>query len=101
MTSKSQFIAELDWQDIYTFLVSAQCDSFRAASRKLDLNPSTISRRVSRLEKRLGYKLYIEAQAGESFCELSKEGLVFLKTADAMMAAYRILKASHIDRCES
>jgi DNA-binding transcriptional LysR family regulator len=101
MKRKAQPHSELDWQDIFIFLVSSRCDSFRAAGRQLDLNPSTIGRRIARLEKTLGHRLYTPANAGDALCQLSKEGEAFLKAAEDMMFAYENLKNSSFSKNRS
>ncbi len=48
---------KLDLNDVLVFTEVVRCGSFTAAGRKLDLPPSAISRRVARLEERLGFRL--------------------------------------------
>lgn len=47
----------VDLNDVLVFTAVVSAGSFSAAARKLDLPPSAVSRRVARLEERLGYKL--------------------------------------------
>lgn len=46
------------WDDIQYVLAVARTGSFHAASNQLALNQSTVSRRIHRLERRLGVKLF-------------------------------------------
>jgi DNA-binding transcriptional LysR family regulator len=48
---------KLDLNDVYVFTEVVCCGSFSAAARKLGLPPSTISRRIARLESALEFKL--------------------------------------------
>ena len=47
----------LDLQDVTAFLAVVDTGSFTAASRRLGLAKSNVSRRVARLEERLGARL--------------------------------------------
>ncbi len=47
----------VDLNDVLVFNEVVSAGSFTAAARKLDVPPSAVSRRVARLEERLGYKL--------------------------------------------
>ena len=48
---------EIDLNDVVVFTTVVQEGSFTAAGKKLDLAPSAVSRRVARLEERLGFVL--------------------------------------------
>ncbi|MGB1016882.1 MAG: LysR family transcriptional regulator, partial [Nannocystaceae bacterium] len=48
---------KLDLNDLVVFTEVVRCGSFTNAGKKLDLPPSAISRRVARLEERLGFRL--------------------------------------------
>jgi DNA-binding transcriptional LysR family regulator len=47
----------VDLNDVVVFTAVVTAGSFTAAARNLDLPPSAVSRRVARLEERLGFKL--------------------------------------------
>ena len=50
-------IADIDLNDLAVFTEVVRHGSFSAAGRSLGLPPSAVSRRVARLEERLGYVL--------------------------------------------
>lgn len=53
-----------DWDDLRVFLATARSGSSRAAARELRLNQSTVSRRVSQLEDKLGVRLFDRRSSG-------------------------------------
>lgn len=53
----------MNWDDIRIARAVFQNGSFAAAARRLGVNPTTVPRRLARLEKTLGYRLF-EAQDG-------------------------------------
>lgn len=69
-----------DWNDLRFFLEVARQGSLTAASRRLGVNHSTVSRRISALEERHGVRLfervptgYLLTEAGESIYEQALE----------------------------
>jgi len=54
----------MDWDDIRYFLAVARKGSIRAASLTLDVNQSTVSRRIGAFEKRLGVRLFEKLPTG-------------------------------------
>jgi len=68
----------MDWDDIRYFLTVSRTGSIRSAALKLDVNHSTVSRRISQLEKKMGVRLfdklpsgYIITPAGEEIIEFA------------------------------
>ncbi len=57
-------MAEIDWDDLRIFLALTRGQSVRAASGLLDMSHSTVSRRLSGLEQKLGAKLFIRRADG-------------------------------------
>jgi DNA-binding transcriptional LysR family regulator len=53
-----------DWDDMRIFLAVARGESLSAAGKTLKLDPATVSRRVSRLEERLGTPLFAKSVQG-------------------------------------
>ncbi len=53
-----------DWDDLRLFLAVARTGSLSGAARELGLNHSTLSRRVGRLEERLGARLFERLPGG-------------------------------------
>ncbi|MDI6029405.1 LysR family transcriptional regulator [Corticibacterium sp. UT-5YL-CI-8] len=76
------------FQDIRVFAQIAKSGSFTAAGRELALNPSTVSKCVSRLEKKFGVRLFNRTTHS---VRLSEEGKMLLEKAliviDAMSDA--------------
>jgi DNA-binding transcriptional LysR family regulator len=50
--------ASLPWGDLHVFLVLRRAGTFAAAARILDVDATTVSRRLTRLEERLGTQLF-------------------------------------------
>lgn len=70
--------AEFDWNDIPLALALAQSGSMRAAGEALEVETSTISRRLASLEKALGTRLFIRSNRGY---EPTDAGRVFVQQA--------------------
>lgn len=70
--------------------VSAE-ESFSAAARSLDLDPSTISKLIRRLENRLGVRLFHRTSR---VLQLTQEGEQFLAAAQKVMEALEEAEAS-------
>src|SRR3981081_1476564 len=68
-------ILDASWDDLKLFLACARHRSFRNASEVLDLNSTTLMRRIDRLEERIGCKLFLRDQSGLT---LSEEGLAMI-----------------------
>lgn len=79
-----------DWDDLKPFLATAREGSAQGAARLLNLNPTTIARRLEALEHRLGLKLFARAPVG---VRLTPAGEVLLAEAERMEAAARALQA--------
>ncbi|MDB4946381.1 MAG: Transcriptional regulator, LysR family [Labilithrix sp.] len=70
----------IDWDDVRYFLAVAQQGSVRAAAEHLQVNHSTVLRRIGQLEERLGAKLFEKLPsgyrltgAGEEVVELARQ----------------------------
>ncbi|MEZ4816214.1 MAG: LysR family transcriptional regulator [Bdellovibrionota bacterium] len=80
----------MDLNEIAVFIKVVQAGSFRQAAKLLEMPNSTVSSKISSLEKRLGITLLQRTtrklnltQAGQSFYEESLAGLVQIKNAEA------------------
>jgi DNA-binding transcriptional LysR family regulator len=71
-------------RELAFFLRVAEEESFSSAARSLDLDPSTISKVVQRLENRLGVRLF---QRTSRASQLTQEGEQFLAAAQKVMQA--------------
>ena len=54
----------MDWDDYKYFSALAATRSVRAAAEQLDVNPSTVSRRLEHFEERLGVQLFTRSRRG-------------------------------------
>ncbi|MEK9968741.1 MAG: LysR family transcriptional regulator [Ferrovibrio sp.] len=77
----SWFWEMTDWDDIRLFLELAREGSLSAAARRLKVDHSTVARRVSALEKRLGLRLFDRLARGYV---LTEEGETLLGAAERM-----------------
>ncbi len=75
-----------DWNDIPILLELAQTGSMSAAGRVLNIDASTISRRLAAAEKELGVRLFIRDNSGYHPTET---GLVFLGHAEKVSGEVR------------
>lgn len=89
-----------DWNDIRIFLMVAAEGSTLGASKKLDINQTTVSRRIQALEQALGLTLFERDTRGHS---LTAQGDSLVKTAGEMeLAAKNIsMRAEHLGRVSS
>ena len=78
--------------DVEAFLALAACNSFVMAARELGIAQSTISRRISNLESRLGHQLVLRTtrkvaltDAGLSYAADLREVMVKLASADTRL----------------
>jgi DNA-binding transcriptional LysR family regulator len=78
-------------RELAFFLRVSEVDSFSAAARSLDLDPSTISKVIQRLENRLGVRLFHRTSR---VLQLTQEGEQFLAAAQKVMAALEEAEAS-------
>lgn len=72
-----------DWDDLRIFTAVAQTGSTVAAARLLEINQTTVARRLDRLERRLGVKLFQRLQSG---CRLTASGAELLPFAKRVEA---------------
>lgn len=72
------------YTQLLAFVWVIECGSFSAAARAHDLSPSTVSKLIGALEKRLGVRLFVR---GSQTLRLTAEGLVFERSARAVTEA--------------
>ena len=53
-----------NWDDIRVFLAVARADGLTGAARQLKMDPSTVGRRIGRLERTLGAALFVKSPLG-------------------------------------
>lgn len=87
----------LDWNDIRIFLAVAREGSTLAASRKLNINQTTVGRRMHALETALGLTLFERNTRG--YAMTAQGGTLFDVATSMEDAADKILtRASHLGR---
>ncbi|MGB3072517.1 MAG: LysR family transcriptional regulator [Ottowia sp.] len=74
----------MDWDLLRYFLELARTGRLTAAARRLDVDHTTVSRRVQALEKKLGTTLFVRTSSG---MDLTEEGRLLLPEAEAMESA--------------
>ncbi|AMJ60677.1 LysR family transcriptional regulator [Bosea sp. PAMC 26642] len=82
-----------DWNDLKPFLAVAEHQSMIAAGRALGLSQSTVQRRLSELERRIGRKLVVRHTAGY---RLTEDGQNLLPLAQGVARAVAELE-HHLD----
>lgn len=75
---------DASWDDVRYFLFTHRCGGFGAAGRALEVQQSTVSRRVAALEARLGGQLFDRTAAGTRLTAL---GTRVLPSAEAVERA--------------
>lgn len=74
----------IDWDDVRYFLAVANGGSVRAAAEQLGVNHSTVLRRISQLEQRLGARMFDKLPSGYRVTEAGQDIVQF---AERMAAA--------------
>ncbi|WBU52559.1 LysR family transcriptional regulator [Paracoccus sp. SCSIO 75233] len=70
----------MDWDDLRVFLAVARDDGLSRAGRRLAMDPSTVGRRIARLEQSLGHPLFLRSPQGYA---LTPEGARLVPHAEA------------------
>ena len=87
-----------DWNDLRHFLAVARCGSTVAAAKALNVNQSTVHRRLDELEKRLGRQLVVHQPTGYKLTELGRDIVTYAeRVEDAAQALERRVAASDTD----
>lgn len=75
----------MDWDDMRIFLAVARAESLSEAGRRMGVDASTVGRRIQRLERGLGVKLFVKTPQGYA---LASEGERLLPHAEQAEAAF-------------
>ena len=59
-----------NWNDLHSFITLSRCSKLIIASKKLRIEPTTIARRINRLEKSLNTDLFFKSHNGYSLTEM-------------------------------
>ena len=89
----------MNWDDLKVFLEVARTETLVLASKRLNLDPSTISRRLHKLETQLETQLFERTVTGHV---LTEEGTELFKTAlgveQQMLSAIEILQGKNLQQ---
>jgi DNA-binding transcriptional LysR family regulator len=77
-------IPSIDWSDYQAFLAIARAGQLAGAARALGVDPTTVGRRLRRLEASLGTALFEQTRSGQ---ELTEAGETLLASVEAMASA--------------
>jgi DNA-binding transcriptional LysR family regulator len=88
----------IDWDDVRYFLAVARGGSVRAAAARLEVNHSTVLRRIAQLEERLGAQMFEKLPSGY---QLTPAGEEVLDLADQMEASSHQLETRVFGRDQS
>ena len=88
----------IEWDDIRYFLAVARSGSVRSAAEQLGVNHSTILRRITQLEKRLGAQMFEKLPSGYRMTDAGEE---VLELAQQMEASSNQLQARVLGRDQS
>ncbi len=78
----------LDWNDLHSFLELSRCGKLTLTSKRLKVEPTTIGRRVSKLEKELNAHLFDRSPKGY---ELTLEGTQLIPHAEKIESEVNLL----------
>src|ERR1044071_4527093 len=84
-----------DWNDLTHFLAVARCGSTLAAAKALNVNQSTVHRRLDELERRLGRQLVVRQPTGYKLTELGQDLVSYAERVEEAVRSFeRRLAAS-------
>ncbi|WP_368183720.1 LysR family transcriptional regulator [Aestuariibius sp. HNIBRBA575] len=72
----------MNWDDMRVFLAVARAEGLSAAAPVLKLDPATISRRILRLEERMGAALFTKSPQGYALTDLGQRLRIHASTAE-------------------
>jgi DNA-binding transcriptional LysR family regulator len=82
----------IDWTDLQTFLAVAQAGQLTRAGALLGVNGTTITRRVRRLEERLGFNLFEQTREGQVLTEAGERLLTQIEPMASAAATVDVQK---------
>ena len=77
-----------DWNDLKHFLAVACCGSTIAAAKALNVNQSTVQRRLDELEKRIGRQLVLRQPTGYKLTELGQDMVTYAEHVERAVQAF-------------
>ncbi|SFU00178.1 LysR family transcriptional regulator [Pseudomonas marincola] len=87
----------MDWDNLRYFLELSRTRKLTAAARRLEVDHTTVSRRIQALEKSLGAQLFIRETSGYS---LTEAGRSLLPQAEAMESACSAIEREREEQTE-
>lgn len=88
----------MDWDNLRFFLELSRTKKLIGAARRLEVDHTTVSRRIQALEKSLGAQLFVRGAAGYS---LTEEGRNLLPQAEAMESACSAIEQTRDEQTET
>lgn len=83
---------EFDWDDLKVFLAVARAGTLRGAAESSGANHTTLTRRLSILEDRIGSRLFDRSKAGLVLTQLGEDLLPYAqRVEDEMVSAARVI----------
>ena len=73
----------IDWDDVRYFLAVARGGSVRAAAERVEVNHTTVLRRIAQLEERLGARMFEKLPSGYRLTDAGEEVLEFAEQMEA------------------
>lgn len=87
-----------DWSDVRYVLAVVDCGSTIAAARKLEVNQSTVHRRIMAIEASFGQALFIRTPAGHTLTDFGELMVPFMRQLEkAAEAVARQVASYHAD----
>ena len=77
-----------DWNDLKYFLAVARYGSTIAAAKALNVNQSTVQRRLDELEKRVGRQLVLRQPTGYKLTELGQDMVTYAEHVERAVQAF-------------
>ena len=77
-----------DWNDLKYFLAVARYGSTIAAAKALNVNQSTVQRRLDELEKRVGRQLVLRQPTGYKLTELGQDMVTYAEHVEKAVQAF-------------
>jgi len=88
----------MDWDNLRFFLELSRTKKLTAAARRLQVDYTTVARRVQALEKSVGAQLFVREATGYN---LTEAGRVLLPQAEAMESAFSAIEEGRSEKSDS
>lgn len=75
-------LEDVDWEDVRVFLAAVRAGGFAKAATELSIGQATISRRIERIEKQLGVRLFERTPSGARPSAEANRIIDLLRTAE-------------------